>query len=637
MADKPNNPFQFWQELKRRKVFRVIAMYVAAAYVIIELSNNVVEPLSLPAWTPTMIIVLLVIGFPFAVIFSWIFDITPEGVKKTESIETVKEQEPLLIPVKRKQRVSDVIIAVLVVVVVILAYPKIFKKDKFEDIRDSAGRISVAVMPFQNLTNDTLNNVWETGIQNLLISSLSNSEEELSVRQSQTMFDIFESTGHTNYASITPSIASDIAIKLEANTFIHGSLYKDGNKIRINAQLRDSETEEINKSFEIDGNTKDDMFHIIDSLSYLIKDYLEIKVLGQEIDYDVSTWANTNSPEAYRFFIRGVDRYWSVDYVSAIDLFTEASKIDSSFLSNTTYLMLSYLGSGQYKKSNQLLNKIYRHVNDLPYFEQLQVKYWKANLSDKNIQEAIKYLGLILEHDPQQRMFWYRMGLQYNRISRYGKAAEAYEKALEIDRQWGGGWKWSSLYWGLGKTYHEVGNHKREKEIYELGLSILPDNPGIIFNQAICALSLGDTVNANEYIRKYRSIRETEGWEDYWIEYRIGQIYYYAKQFDTAINIYRDLIAKDSQEPWSKLSLGHILINNDINVNEGMEFIEQALEIEPNDLDLLYSKGMGLYKQGHLDEALEFLNKSWDLRPIYHHDQYLLMKEVEQALANQIK
>jgi len=229
------------------------------------------------------------------------------------------------------------------------------------------------------------------------------------------------------------------------------------------------------------------------------------------------------------------------------------------------------------------------------------------------------------------------MGLQYNRISRYGKAAEAYEKALEIDRQWGGGWKWSSLYWGLGKTYHEVGNHKREKEIYELGLSILPDNPGIIFNQAICALSLGDTVNANEYIRKYRSIRETEGWEDYWIEYRIGQIYYYAKQFDTAINIYRDLIAKDSQEPWSKLSLGHILINNDINVNEGMEFIEQALEIEPNDLDLLYSKGMGLYKQGHLDEALEFLNKSWDLRPIYHHDQYLLMKEVEQALANQIK
>ncbi len=203
MPDKSNNPFQFCQELKRRKVFRVIAMYAAAAYVIIELSNNVVEPLSLPEWTPTMIIVLLVICFPFAVIFSWIFDITPEGVKKTESAKVVKQKETPSKPQKRKLRVSDVIIAVLILIVVILAYPKIFRKDKLEDIRDLDGRISVAVMPFQNLTVDTLYNVWQEGVQNLLINKLSNSEE-LSVSQSQTMFDILESTGQTSYASITP-------------------------------------------------------------------------------------------------------------------------------------------------------------------------------------------------------------------------------------------------------------------------------------------------------------------------------------------------------------------------------------------------------------------------------------------------
>ena len=87
MPDKSNNPFQFWEELKRRKVFRVLAMYAGAAYIIIELVNNVAEPLHLHDWTATFTILLLVIGLPVVIILAWIFDITPEGVKKTDSIE----------------------------------------------------------------------------------------------------------------------------------------------------------------------------------------------------------------------------------------------------------------------------------------------------------------------------------------------------------------------------------------------------------------------------------------------------------------------------------------------------------------------------------------------------------------------
>ncbi len=80
-------------------------MYAATAYIITELVNNVSEPLHLPPWIATFTILLLVIGFPVVAILAWIFDITPDGVKKTESIDEAKEHEPPSEPVKRKLKV----------------------------------------------------------------------------------------------------------------------------------------------------------------------------------------------------------------------------------------------------------------------------------------------------------------------------------------------------------------------------------------------------------------------------------------------------------------------------------------------------------------------------------------------------
>ena len=75
MTDRPKKRSGFFQELKRRNVYRVIAMYAGAAFVIIEVINNVVDPLRLPEWLPTIVILLLIIGFPVTAILSWIFGI----------------------------------------------------------------------------------------------------------------------------------------------------------------------------------------------------------------------------------------------------------------------------------------------------------------------------------------------------------------------------------------------------------------------------------------------------------------------------------------------------------------------------------------------------------------------------------
>ena len=137
MSENPNKLIRFWKELKRRKVFSVVTTYAATAYIIIEVVNNLIGPLHLPDWLATLVIILLIIGLPVIVILSWIFDFTPQGIKKTESLEELEDKEVVAKPVKSKLRASYVLNAILIIAVMVLAYPKIFKRDTLERLRSS--------------------------------------------------------------------------------------------------------------------------------------------------------------------------------------------------------------------------------------------------------------------------------------------------------------------------------------------------------------------------------------------------------------------------------------------------------------------------------------------------------------------
>ena len=169
---------QFWRELKRRKVLKVIAMYAGAAYVLIELVNNLAEPLNLPLWIPRLLILALIVGFPVVAVLSWIFDLTSDGIRKTEPVPEPADSAGAG-KKRRRLQLSDVAIAVLLVAVGILVYPKIFHPARAGSApgKGEDGRYSIAVMPFKNLMADTSYTLWQEGLQNLLITALSNSEE----------------------------------------------------------------------------------------------------------------------------------------------------------------------------------------------------------------------------------------------------------------------------------------------------------------------------------------------------------------------------------------------------------------------------------------------------------------------------
>ena len=221
------------------------------------------------------------------------------------------------------------------------------------------------------------------------------------------------------------------------------------------------------------------------------------------------------------------------------------------------------------------------------------------------------------------------------RIGQLEKAAVYFEKAFEIDSQLGEGWQWPPFYTAPGWVYHKLENHEREWEIYEMGLRAIPDYQGIIYHQAICALSQGDTVEATRLIEHQRSLFEELGWGA-WSQVSESEIYEEAGYLDRAEKLLRTALTLSPDSPESAYGLARFLIRNEINEEEGMNWIEQLLEGDRDNWKYLYSEGIGLYQQEKYDEASEALQRSWELKPgFYDHEHYLLLQEARKASAAQ--
>ena len=244
--------------------------------------------------------------------------------------------------IRKPKKNLALILTTICLIVAIIVFPKIFKRNKLANMRSSDGRISVAVMPFQNMTNDTTWNIWQEGIQDNLITSFSNSEE-LKVRQAESINKLIQSKGLTNYASVTPSVASSISQKLDANVLVCGSLNKAGATIRLNAQLIDSKTEEVFKSFQIEGPYhEENIFHIIDSLSMMAKNYLILSVLEKDVPIYNTRFTSTNSPEAFRYFMYGRNEFMKRDYAAARKWLLQSISADSNFVQAIALLSMAY-------------------------------------------------------------------------------------------------------------------------------------------------------------------------------------------------------------------------------------------------------------------------------------------------------
>ena len=236
MSQPTNKLSQFWQELKRRRVIHVIVVYATAAFVIIELVNNVYETLNLPEWTPALTLIILAIGFPLAIMFSWIFDITVKGIKKTEPLEVITEGNEL-------HSTKDK-----------LVFPE----------------KSIIVLPFENISPDADQEYFSDGLTEEIITDLSHIHDFLVISRSSAM------TFKGSKKKIR-EIANEVNVKY----VLEGSVRKSGNNLRITGQLIDAASDTHIWAKKYSG-TLEDIFDIQEKVSSSIAEALKIQLNARE-------------------------------------------------------------------------------------------------------------------------------------------------------------------------------------------------------------------------------------------------------------------------------------------------------------------------------------------------------------------
>lgn len=360
MPEKTDNPYNFWEELKRRRVIGVIPVYAAAAFALLELVDIIADPLGFPAGTIKFVFILLLVGLVIAVILSWIYDITPEGVKKTKPSGEVEEKtKPAA---SNKWKTATYASVVIIVALVVLNITRSGKQAE----RISKSEKTIAVLPFHNLSRDSAQAYFCDGIR----------EEILNHLHHVGPFTVRSRTSSDHYRN-TEKTTSAIAEELNVNFLVEGSVGCEENQLKIWIQLIDARNDEHIWSEDYIRERKQ-VFAIQSEIAQSITEALKVVLSPDEIEKMETR--PTEDLQAYQAYMRG--RYYvgqphfSVrNWNLALQNFQQAVEIDTGFAlayaelarSHARFYFLSHdLTESRREKADRAAVKALEYGQDLP-------------------------------------------------------------------------------------------------------------------------------------------------------------------------------------------------------------------------------------------------------------------------------
>src|SRR6266508_2955741 len=270
----------FFEGVRRRKVYRVAAAYVIAAGFIIQISSAVFPAWELPNWAFRLVVVFLLIGFPVALILAWAYDVTPQGIRATPTTSA---------PGAHRRRNLIMLIATGVVVSAAAGF--------FLLPRVSARKIdkSIAVLPFENLSDERENAYFADGIQDDVLTNLSKIGD----------LKVISRTSVMSYRGKASNVR-EIGKALGVATVLEGSVRRIGNRVRVNVQLINASNDEHLWAEDYDRDSTD-VFAIQTDLAQQIVRELQAKLSPMEKAQIEKK--PTQNPDAYLAFVRGHDLF----------------------------------------------------------------------------------------------------------------------------------------------------------------------------------------------------------------------------------------------------------------------------------------------------------------------------------------
>jgi TolB-like protein/Flp pilus assembly protein TadD len=404
----------FFEEVKRRKVYRVAAAYIIAAGFIIQIGSAVFPAWELPGWTFRLVVVLLLIGFPIALILAWAFDVTPEGIKTTPDITA---------SVSHRRRN---IIMLLVTGVIISAAAGFFLLP-----RAVARKIdkSIAVLPFANLSDDKENAYFADGIQDDVLTNLSKIGD----------LKVISRTSVMPYRGKTQNLR-EIGKALGVSNILEGSVRRSGNKVRVNVQLIDATNDQHLWAEDYDGDLSD-VFRIQTDLARQIAAALQAKLSPAEKEH--MERKPTQNDDAYLAFMRAHDMQSGYEDLEKLkqgeQMYERAIELDPTFA--LAYARYSQLESwivhtfertpARREKARSLAERAIQLQPDLP--EAHLALGFSHYYIDNNFEAAAREFEIAQRGLPNDSEVYLALGAIQRRQGKWDQSNASLEKAVALN------------------------------------------------------------------------------------------------------------------------------------------------------------------------------------------------------------
>src|SRR3989440_1947481 len=440
----------FFEEVKRRKVYRVAVAYVIAAGGIIQLASAAFPAWELPNWSLRLVIVLLLIGFPIALILAWAYDITPQGIQGTPATPGAHRRRNLIL--------------LIALAVIISALAGFFLLPRA--VRNKIDK-SVAVLPFQNLSSDPDNAYFGDGIQEEVLTRLTKIGD----------LKVISRTSTQGYQS-EPGNLAEIAKQLGVANLLEGSVQKAGNQVRVNVHLVNVQT-----GSQLWAETYDrklsDIFTVETEIAKGIAESLQTKLTGRE--EQALAAKPTNNPQAYDAYLRGLafearGNYSSDALFKAIDFYDLAVRLDPNFalawarLSGAHALLYFNRGDTTVARRNaarEALENAQRLQPDSPetllflgYYQ-----YWV--LRDYGMAKAT--FGRVSKMLPGNSEVLYALAAIARSEGHWDESVAYWERGLALNP------RNTALLTEVAFTYAALGQFKKAEKLYDRALDILPN------------------------------------------------------------------------------------------------------------------------------------------------------------------
>jgi TolB-like protein/Flp pilus assembly protein TadD len=483
---------KFLEEINRRNVTKVALVYIIAGWLTMQVADVMFPALNLPDWMVSAVAAFILIGFPFAVIFAWAFEMTPEGIKREKDVDRDASITPAT-----GQKLNRTAMIILVVAVGFLLLDKFVlqlgqnPEPATEVVAET--KPSIAVLPFVNMSADKDNEYFSDGL----------SEELLNLLAKIPRLHVAGRTSSFQFKNTSEDLRV-IGEQLNVTSVLEGSVRKSGTTLRITAQLIDTEN-----GYHLWSETYDrdltDIFAVQDEIASNVVSALKITLLGEET---VAVDRGTENVDAYnevlkgRFFLSYLTRE-NLD--KAFAAFQKATELDPRFASAWTGLALTeynrvagIAGSsgGNFRAGFDRVRAYATRAIDLEpdNVEAYIAKAMVAQGADWDLAGGLEFSKKAAELNPNHPASMGWLGNSYFFMNDFDASIDAYERAVDLDpldiasiRQ-------------LGDTHAAAGNFDEALAYFDRVLELSPGSARVNGRIASVYMLQNDLDRASMYV-----------------------------------------------------------------------------------------------------------------------------------------